>query len=173
MVTLLYVLILLPVIAWLAAFGYETWLVLGRSGSGNYSLGAAHNDASWEITHTFLVYAFTVFLISYADALIVLDRVLFLPACIFMISLIARGCLYLYLSYGERIKHIIFWYNLFALSYVVTIVSVFSGLVGVVVNLRLYAFTPSTDNIGIVAIGFVLTSALCAVPILTAFRQHD
>ena len=173
MVELLYALIILPIIFWLISFGYETWIILGRSGTGDYTLGAKHIDATWEISHTFLVYAFTIFLMSHADALALIDRTLFIPVCLFMMSLMVRGCLYLYLGYGENIRFERQLYNLFALSYLVTIVSILAGAIGVVYNLYTFNFTPSTDNIVIVAIGFVLTTAFVSAPVFSAFRRNS
>ncbi len=173
MVALLYALILIPVVCWLTAFGYETWIALGRADSADYSLGVPYVHASWEITHTLLVYAFTIFIISHADALPLLDRTLFLPVCVFMVSLIVRGCLYLYLFYGD-IKHPkMIWHNLFAISHIIMLVAIILGALGTFFTLRLYSFSPNTDNLVIVAIGFVLTSALCFLPIYTAYQHKD
>ena len=171
MVGWLYALILLPVAAWLTAFGYETWLALGRSETGNFKKGDAYVHASWEITHTLLVYAFTVFLISHADSLSLLDTALFLPVCVFMIALILRGCLYLYLFYGENIKWPQLCYNLFAITHVVSIVAILSGAVNVAFIIMTFSIQPSTDHLPIVTVGFVLTAAVCAVPIWAAYHQ--
>lgn len=173
MVIWLYTLILLPVIGWVAAFGYETWLALGRSESGDFHKGEAYMHASWEITHTLLVYAFTVFLISHADALSVLDRTLFLPVSAFMITLMVRGCLYMYLFYGEHIKHQQLWHNVFAITYVVSMVTIIAGAVGVLLTLVTFRVTPNTDHLPLITAGFFLTSFVCVLPIWSAYHQHD
>lgn len=173
MVMWLYILIITPIVAWLVAFGYETWLAMGRAQDGDLAFGKLHTDASWEITHTLLVYAFTVFLISHAEALVVLDAVIFLPVCVFIVSLIARGCLYLYIAYSDPVRSPRIMSNLLALSYLISLGSIISGAIGVALNLRLYQFTPDTSNLAVVTFGLVLTSIFCAVPIWAAYRTTD
>lgn len=174
MVGWLYTLILLPIAGWVAAFGYETWIALGRSETGgDFKKGDAYVHASWEITHTLLVYAFTVFLISFADSLSILDRALFLPVCAFMIALMIRGCIYLYLFYGEDIKWPQLWYNLFAITHIASLVAILSGALNVAFLIMTFSLTPSTDHLPIVTIGFVLTAIVCAVPIWAAYRHRD
>lgn len=177
MVGVLYGLILAPIAIWLATFGRETWLALGQSETAGQSADKPANivytHASWEITHTMLVYAFTVFVISHADSLEILDRELFLPICVFMISLMLRGCLFLYVSYAETVKRPVLYYSLLSLSYLVSLVSVLVGFVLTVTNILLYNIQPSTDNLPIVAVGFVLTAGLCAIPIWTAYHPSE
>ncbi len=174
MVAWLYALILIPALAWVATFGRETWLALKRSETGDYSAGVAHVHASWEITHTLLVFSFTVFLISHADALVFLDTALFMPVCVFMISLITRGCLYLYLFYAETIPRPALWHSLFAITHIVSLVAILTGLIVVTANLLTYSFfSPNTENLPIVTVGFVLTFAVCAVPIWAAYHQKN
>lgn len=174
MVELLYALILLPITGWVIAFGYETWLALGRSEGGDYSVGTAYMHASWEITHTLLVYGFTVFVVSHADSLDILDRTLFIPVCVFMMSLLVRGCLYLYLFYGpQTIKHPELYHSVLAASYVVSMVSVLCGFILTIINIQLYSLTPSTENMPIIGFGFVLTSVLCFLPIRAAYTYKS
>ncbi len=175
MVILLYSLILVPLLFYVAVFSYETYLSIERISSKKLKRGEAFVSATWEVTHTILVYAFVIFFVSHADLLPVIATTIFLPVVILMIALIARGTLYLYLFYGDiRISKIgKLWHRLFALTHIINLAAALWLTIAVTYEIITRHFVASTDNVGLIALGLIPISLLCAVPLYKLYKTRD
>ncbi len=175
MVALLYSLILVPLLFYVAVFGFETLLSVKRVFGSSFDRGTAFVHATWEVTHTILVYAVVMFMISHADLLPAIATTIFLPVVILMVALISRGTLYLYLFYGDvqlsRIGKM--WHGLFALTHIINLGTALWLTVAVAYEIITRHFIPSTDDIGLVAFGLIPVGLLCAVPLFTLYRTKD
>lgn len=173
MVNLVYFLIIFPLLWYLLAFGYETGLAFSRLGGGRLNRGVAFVSGTWEVTHTMLVYAFTVFAISFASLLPQAASKLFLPISFFMCALMIRGSLYLYLFYSDKKVALGgFWRLVFAVAHLASWLAVAVGSYRMVNLIHKTNFTPSTNALGEIAIGFVLAVVICAVPLLQIYRRQ-
>jgi len=175
MVALLYSLILIPLLFYVVVFGFETIASIKRVLNGSFNRETAFVHATWEVTHTILVYAVVMFIISHADLLPLIATTIFLPVVILMMALILRGTLYIYLYYGNtkisKISKI--WHSLFALTYVVNLSAALWLTIAVTYEIITRHFTPSTDNVGLIAFGLVPVAIFCAVPLLILYRTKD
>lgn len=169
----LYALIGLPFLGWLIAFGFDGWIAFNNFRTNSFSKKLGRTHASWGITHTLLIYSFTVFMISHADVLPKIDVLLFLPICLFLVSAIMRGCLYLYLFYGDRPAHFKAGYGLFALTHMISLGSILAGAWIVVNEVTRLNFVPDTSYLPVITIGLIITSLVCMVPIYAAYRATD
>lgn len=172
MVILLYSLILIPLFFYVAVFSYETYLSIKRISNKKLKRGEAFVSATWEVTHTILVYAFVIFFVSHADLLPAIATTIFLPVIILMIALIARGTLYLYLFYGNtKISKIgKLWHGLFAITHLVNLAAALWLTIAVAYEIITRHFIASTENIGLIALGLIPIGLLCAVPLYTLYR---
>lgn len=172
MVGLLFALITIPLIWYLLAFGYETILAFSRIKSGKFDRGAAFVHSTWEVTHTMLVYTFTVFAICFAGLLPLAANDLFWPIAVFMCALMTRGSLYLYLYFGSKdVKLSRFWHLVYALAHLASLLAVIVGAYRMVSLIGRIHFIPSTIAIGEVAIGFVLVAAISAIPLVQLYGR--
>lgn len=172
MVTLIYCMILIPIILYVLGFGYETILSIQRAGSKELKKGEAFAHATWEITHTSLIYAFVVFMITHASLLPLIATQTILPLSIFMIALMLRGVLYLYLFYGDiavtKINRL--WHILFAFTHVASLGAILWAATTVAVEIMQRHFIPDNDGVIASAIVFVPVILICIIPIYWAYR---
>ncbi len=170
---LLYSLILVPLVLYVVAFSFETYMSIKRLFTKHYSQGAGYIHATWEVTHTLLVYSFIIFMTSHSEILPQLAPIIFLPVSIIAIGLMLRAALYLYLFYGQdtprapKLSHI-----LFALCHIVPLAALAYVIKMVALYLWWSGFTPSTQYIWAVVIGFVVTVGFCVIP-LTRLYSSD
>ncbi|MEP7205235.1 MAG: hypothetical protein ABI716_03525 [Candidatus Saccharibacteria bacterium] len=174
MVALLYCLILAPLLFYVSVFGFETFLSVKRVFSGSFDQGTAFVHATWEITHTILIYAVVMFMVSHAELLPIIATTIFLPVVILMIALISRGTLYLYLFYGEVHVSSIgrLWHGLFSLTHLINLAAALWLTIAVSYEIITRHFIPSTDDIGLVASGLIPVALLCAVPLYHLYRTN-
>lgn len=168
MITLAYVIVLIPLIAYILAFSYETILSVLRL-SGAYQRrhryqGYAH--ATWEITHTLLVFSFTSFFVLFSPLVVELADRAYLPLFATGILFAIRGLLYLYLFYvisDDKPRPI--WDALFALSHLALIGTLIWSIATVVKLIIDVPVTPLTDLVPIVAPPVVLVLIISALPV--------
>ena len=172
MVVLLYFLMVLPLAWYLLAFAYETFLAFHRIGRKSFDKESAYIHGTWEVTHTMLVYSFTVFMISFAGLLPRAASQLFLPIAVFMCALMTRGSLYLYLFYSsDQVNLSRFWNLIFALAHLVSWLAVLLGAVRMARLIQSSHFTPSTLALNEVAVGFVLVAIVSLLPLVQLYRR--
>jgi len=174
MVALLYLFILTPLIVYVITFIYETYLAIMRVKTGKLDQGQAFVMATWEISHTIFVYSVTVFIVSHADLLPIIAPQLLLPSSIFIIALIIRGTMYLSLFYNDtpNVKHNRAWHAVFALTYIIGLLSAVWLIVIAVLGIITQGFVPNTDALIYTAAGFIPALLICGIPIFTIYRHQ-
>ncbi|MBL8121722.1 hypothetical protein JNM87_03160 [Candidatus Saccharibacteria bacterium] len=167
---LFYVLFLTPLVLFVSAFLYETWLSFARLKNPKKGR-AGYVTATWEVTHTLLVFTVVMLLMTFTQSLTALARSLYWSTFVAAVFLGLRAVAYLYIFYVRRdTKRInaIDWF--FAITHVgaaiFLVVTVLQALVFIwtkdpVANTQFFpAFVP----------GLLLVLALCAVPLATVYR---
>lgn len=167
---LFYVIYLVPVLLFVTAFLYETWLSFARLKDPKKGR-ATYLSATWEVTHTLLVFAVVMLLMTFTKSLTELASSLFWVTFIAAVFIGLRAVAYLYIFYvrkNQKTVNAIDWFFAFthvgaALFLVATVVQslIFIWTKDPVANTQFFpAFIP----------GLVLVLALCAVPLATIYR---
>ncbi|MEO5949706.1 MAG: hypothetical protein ABIP74_04850 [Candidatus Saccharimonas sp.] len=105
MVTAFYIFLLAPVIIYLVFSVVEIWLTLKIS-MRKHSRSLLFIQASTEVTHTILVFAYAQFMVTFSPLLMEIGAQLWWPIALLMASLLLRGSIYLLLFYREHSKRI-------------------------------------------------------------------
>lgn len=165
-----YVVFLIPVIVYVLAFLYETWLSFRRlkdprAGRSSYV------TATWEVTHTLLVFAVVTLLMTFTQDLVRLASALFWPTFIAAIALGLRAVGYLYIFYVRPKVGKASWIDWgFALTHVVAAL-----FLVVTVAKALWFITrehpiANTQFFPIFIPGLLLVLAVCSIPIAILYR---
>ncbi len=163
------VLIVTPVLLFVLAFLYETYISFKRLYKPKYKR-QEYVSATWEVTHTLLVFAVVMLLMLFTKALDDLASTIFMSTFIAATALLVRSACYTYIFYARK-KNVINWVDwTFALSHVVAALF----LVVTVVKALWFIFTknPPINEQFIPAFipGLVLVIAICAVPMTVLYK---
>lgn len=171
-----YTVVLIPLVAYILAFGYETILSLLRL-SKKYQRrhryqGYAH--ATWEITHTLLIFSFTAFFVLFSPLVVKLAEHAYLPLFATGVLFAVRGVLYLYLFYVVTDdKPRPFWDWLFALTHLGLLTTLLWAIAVVWGIIAANPVTPLTDMVWLVAPPVALVLAVSFIPLLRLYFTRD
>ena len=167
---LFYVLFLVPVLLFVIAFLYETWLSFARLKSPKKGR-ASYLTATWEVTHTLLVFAVVMLLMTFTQSLTDLAHALFWPTFIAAVFIGLRAVAYLYIFYVRRDTKridVVDW------GFAITHVGAALFLVLTVLDALIFIWTKhpvaNTQFFPAFIPGLLLVLALCAVPLATLYR---
>ncbi len=165
-----YLVFLLPVFVYVMAFLYETWLSFRRlkdPGAGR----ASYVTATWEVTHTLLVFAVVTLLMTFTQDLVRLASTLFWPTFIAVIALGLRAVGYLYIFYVRPKVSRASWIDWgFALTHVVAALFLVVTVVKALWFIAQQHPIANTQFFPIFIPGVILVFAVCAIPIITLYR---
>lgn len=168
---LFYAVVLGVLAIYLLAFGYETVLSfwrLRRTPNGR----AGYVDATWEVTHTLIVYVFTLFMITYSSALPDLAPSLFWPVLLTGVFLLTRAGLYLYIFYIRPAKRRVGLADYgFALSHLLILVGLLIAFVVAVSHIIQLNATPNLAYFGPLLPGLAVTLLVSVWPLWRLYRQ--
>jgi hypothetical protein len=165
-----YVVFLVPLLIFVVAFLYETWLSFKRLNNPKNGR-AGYVTATWEVTHTLLVFSLIMLLMTFTQDLVRLADALFWPAFIAAGALGLRAVGYLYIFYvRSATKHA----NWIDWSFAVTHVVAAAFLVLTVVKALWFIWqndpVANTQFFPAFIPGLILVLAVCIVPIATLYR---
>lgn len=112
-----YLLIYIPILLFVLAFLYETWLSIIRlfkPKSGNHS----YVDATWEVTNTLLVFGVVMLLMLFTKYIDLIAKEIFISTLLAGTALLVRAACYIYIFYVKQGKKIGLVDWVFALSHV-------------------------------------------------------
>lgn len=166
------VLFLVPTLLFVLAFLYETYLSFRRLGK-NHRKRLNYLGATWEVTHTLLVFAVVMLIMLFTHSLDQLSAAIFTSTFIAAAALAVRAALYIYIFYARR-KNVTTWVDwLFAFSHVVAalflVLTVGQALWFIyqnnpTVNTQFYPyFFP----------GLAVVLLICFVPIIMLYKTRD
>lgn len=165
-----YVLIYLPILIFVLAFLYETYLSFVRLKYPNRGK-EGYLSATWEITHTLLVFGVVMLLMLFTKSIDQIADAIFISTFWAAVFLGLRGALYIYIFYVRRVPTI----NLFDWAFAITHVAAAVLLVITVLQASWFIFTQQPEaNLQFIPVflpGLVLILGVIAVPILTLYKS--
>ena len=167
-----YALIYIPILLFVLAFLYETFLSLKRLSGKSGSKLSGYVDATWEVTNTLLVFGVVMLLMLFTKSIDVIAAYVFTSTFIAATALLIRAITYLYIFYVRQSNRItpVDW--LFALSHLVAagalVVTVLSA------TYVLFAKHPdaNTQFIPYFLPGLAFVLAICAIPMWRLYRER-
>lgn len=163
-----YMLIFAPIVLFVLAFLYETFLAFSRlknPKAGKYG----YVDATWEVTNTLLVFGVVMLLMFFTKSIDVIAASIATPALLAGGALLVRAACYIYIFYVRTSKKMSWVDWLFALSHVAA-----AGLLVVVVAKATWLlFTEQPEaNLQFIPVyipGLIFVLAICAIPLVRLY----
>lgn len=169
--TTFYIVFLVPLILYVCAFLYETWLSFARLRSGNKGRGS-YVAATWEITHTLLVFVVVTLMMTFTRDIVDLGNAIFWPTFIAAIALGLRAIAYLYIFYIRPTGKGTGWTDWgFALSHLVAAVFLVIAMAKALWFIWQNNPTPNTEFYPVFIPGLILVVAICALPMIVLYRS--
>lgn len=169
---LFYILFLVPLVLFVSAFLYETWLSFVRL--KNPAKGrAGYVTATWETTHTLLVFTVVMLLMTFTQALDQLAAAIFWPTFIAAVFLGLRAVAYIYIFYVRKETKRTNWIDWF---FAFTHVGAALFLVLTVIKALLFIWqenpAANTQFFPVFIPGLILVLAITALPLLSIYRTR-
>lgn len=166
------VLFLVPVLLFVTAFLYETWISVRRLRNPK-GRGYGYLSATWEVTHTLLVFAVVMLVMMFTQVLEELSQAIFLTTFLAATALGVRAICYIYIFYVRQSKTINWVDYLFSLSH-------FAAAVFLVMTVAealwfLYKNNPPANEqfIPFFIPGLILVVGVCLLPMLLLYKTKD
>lgn len=165
-------LFLIPTLLFVVAFLYETFLSFRRLTLSRPSR-ASYLSATWEVTHTLLVFAVVMLIMLFTKSLDELASAIFTSTFLAAAALTIRAVAYVYIFYVRR-KPTINWIDwVFAFSHLAA-----AALLVVVVIQALwfiYKHNPAVNDqfFPLYLPGLALVLLVCIVPIVVLYRTRN
>lgn len=166
--------VLVPLVLYLAAFVVEAVMSFKRL--SNPKSGRGYLDATWEITHTFLVVSLAFFINLFSQNLTDIARASFVGLFLAAIFIGARGLMYIYIFYLRPAKKATTrnWADwLFAVSHLGIVAGVVVLLVQLLPVLFRTHLVANTNFIPWMWPGLVIVLALCLLPIMSLYHTKN
>lgn len=168
MVVAFYLLLLVPVVIYLVFSVIEIWLTF-KIATHRRSRSLLFIQASTEVTHTLLVFAYAQFMIAFSPLLVEIGAQLWWPVALLMVSVLLRGSLYLLMFYREHSRRIEYWTLL--TTYLTGVLALVWFLVILIPAIVTRGFVPDTSNLHIVLPAGVIALAIIIVPLIAVYRH--
>lgn len=165
-------LFLIPTLLFVAAFLYETYLSFVRLGKKRPSR-ASYLSATWEVTHTLLVFAVVMLIMLFTHSLDKLSAAIFTSTFWAVSALAVRAAAYVYIFYGRESKKISWIDWLFALSHVAAAIFLVVTVVKAVWFIYRQHPEANTQFYPYFIPGLVVVLLICAMPIVLLYRTRD
>ena len=166
---LTYILFFLPLILFVTAFLFETYLSFARL--ANPKAGRrGYVEKTWEVTHTLLIAAVVILVMMFSQSIEGIASALFTSTFIAAAALAIRYACYLYIFY-VREDQITSWVDwVFAFSHVIAAVALVTSVVKVL--WYLYQNNPGVNSqfLPLYLPGLLVTVLICAFPIAYLYR---
>lgn len=165
-------LFLIPTLIFVIAFLYETFLSFVRL--KNPKAGkTGYLSATWEVTHTLLVFAVVMLVMMFTQAIDGLAAAIFVATFCAAVALGVRAVLYTYIFYVRKTQKTSWLDWAFAFSHVVA-----AALLVVVVLQALWFLYKNNPPVNSQFLpyfipGLVVVLALCIVPIAVLYRTKE
>ena len=165
--------VVIPLIAYVPMFGYETYIAFRRIGKPR-DKGGAYLHATWESTHTFLILSVNYFMWLYSSAIVAVGHAVFLPLLVFGLAFITRSILYIYLFYIKSTNRPTPGLDaLFALMHVIIAVCLLYTIVQTLNILMTGNYQPNDLLPTLLWPGIILTVPLISVPLYFLYKTKS
>lgn len=165
--------VLLPLIAYIPMFAYETFIAFRRIGKP-LDKGGAYLHATWESTHTFLILSVNYFVWLYSSAVVVVGRAAFLPMLLFGAVFIIRGILYTQLFYiqsSTKPNLLLDW--LFALTHIIMAACLLYTVAVTLQIMRTGIYRANETFLPLLIPGLFLMIPLISVPLYFLYKTKS
>lgn len=169
---MVYILFFVPLVLFVLGFLYETYLSFARLKNPKAGkTGYVH--ATWEITHTLLIFAVVVLLMMFSKSIEDIASAIFVTTFLAAVALIIRSICYVYIFYVRNSKktEAVDW--IFALSHVFAALFLVATVVSAVWYLYQNNPPANTQFVPMFIPGLILVIAICIVPIWFLYKQKD
>lgn len=163
--------VLVPLLLFVLGFATEAFISFRRL--RNPKKVGPYMDATWEVTHTFLVVAVAMFVSLFSNNLRDIADAVFVGIFTAAAFVGVRGLLYVYLFYvrAPRDRAVVSWLDwVFACSHLGILLGVGILLVQLVPKLFSINLEPNTTFYPMMWPGLLLVLALCVPPIVSLYR---
>ena len=168
MVVAFYCFLLVPVIVYLLFSVVEMWLTFKMS-ARTVSRHLLFIQASSEVTHTILVFAYAQFMVTFSPLLMQIGSILWWPVALLMASLLLRGSVYLLLFYKEHSTGR--WYLMLLATYLLGVAALAWFLAVLIPAIMTRDFVPDITNAPLLfAVGGPVF-AILLVPLVAVYRH--
>lgn len=164
-----YALIYVPILMFVLAFVYETYLSIARLFRPRLR-GSGYVDATWEVTNTLLVFGVVMLMMLLTDSIDVISQAIFLPAMLAACALVVRAACYLYIFYVKKPGTKGLADYVFALSHVAAALCLVVTVVRATFVLITHHPAANTQFIPYFLPGLAFVVALCAVPLARLYK---
>ena len=168
MVVTLYLFLLVPVVLYLLFSVMEIWLTF-RISTKKHSRSLLFIQASTEVTHTLLVFAYAQFMVTFSALLMDIGATLWWPVALLMATLLLRGSLYLLMFYRQHSRR--FEYMTLLATYLVGVGSLVWFLAILIPAIVTRQFVPDTSNMAVVMWVGGPALAITIVPLVAVYRR--
>lgn len=168
MVVAFYLFLLTPVVVYLVFSVIEIWLTFTIA-TRKHTRSLLFVQASTEVTHTLLVFAYAQFMIAFSPLLMEIGAQLWWPVALLMVSILLRASLYLLLFYREHSRHIEYWALL--ATYLTGVAALVWFLAILIPAIITHGFVPDTSNLQVVLPAGVLALTIIFVPLIAVYRH--
>ena len=160
-----YLLIYIPILLFVLAFLFETFLSFARLKPGNKFAKSGFADATWEVTNTLLVFGVVMLLMLFTRSIDVIADAIRTSTLLAATALLVRAICYIYVFYIKQTRRINILDWLFAISHLLAALL----LVVTVLQATIVLFTKHPEaNLQFIPYfipGLVFVLALCAWPL--------
>lgn len=168
------ILFIVPVLLFVVAFLFETYLSFRRILQPRKADRSGYVSATWEVTHTLLVFAVVMLVMLFTKTVDALAAAIFTSTFLAASALAVRSASYTYIFYVRTSASKLSWIDwVFALSHVVAA----PFLVVTVVKALWYLYKENppvnTQFLPFFIPGLVLVLAVCAIPLLMLYTTKD
>lgn len=167
---LVYLLIYVPILLFVAGFLYETYLSFARiakKGKGR----KAYLSTTWEVTHTLLIFGVVMMLMLFTKHIDTIANAIFIPTFIAMTALFLRGLCYIYIFHITKRTKIGITDWIFALSHVVAALFLVVVVLLFTYTLATNTFTANTQFVPPFLVGLGGILLVCAAPLGALYLQ--
>lgn len=168
MVVALYCLILIPILIYLIFSVIEIYLTY-RIAVHRHNRSLLFVQASTEVTHTLLVFAYAQFMIVYSGLLVYIGAVLWWPVALLMVNLLLRGSMYLLLFYRQHPPR--WMYGVLLATYLVGLGAIVWGLWLVLNAIAVRSFMPDVSQMGLVFAVGMPALVVVMIPIVAVYSH--
>lgn len=166
------ILFLVPTLIFVVAFLYETWLSVKRLKS-NKGRGYGYLSATWEVTHTLLVFAVVMLLMMFTQVIDKLSQAIFLSTFLAAAALGVRAVCYVYIFYVRRNNKINWIDYVFSLSHFVAAIFLVITVIEALWFLLKNNPPVNSQFIPYFIPGLVIVLAVSLLPVILLYRTKD
>ena len=165
--------VLLPLLAYIPMFAYETYIAFRRIGKP-LDKGGEYLHATWESTHTFLILSVNYFVWLYSPAIVEVGRAVFIPLLLFGAAFIVRAIVYTRLFYiRSSIKPDLALDHAFAWLHIIMAACLGYVIVAAVRVTLQGGFEPNNTFLPLLWPGLILMIPLISVPLYFLYRTRS